>query len=189
MLIPLGILGASGAGIIPDYELISSTILGSSTATVLFDNLGTYSSTYKHLQVRWAVRSDASGSTVRNFQLRMNGDTGSNYRRHWLVGTGSSVVSNEPGASETFIQLNQIPAASETANAFQGGVMDILDAYSTSKNKTIRALSGWPGSSNQRIYLTSGLRVNTASLTSLTFFLNSNSFVTGSRFSLYGIKG
>jgi hypothetical protein len=58
---PLGILSAAGAGgggpLASDYELISTQILTSPQSSITFSSLGTYSSTYKHLQVRAVARS------------------------------------------------------------------------------------------------------------------------------------
>jgi len=67
-------------------------------------------------------------------------------------------------------------------------VLDILDAYSTTKNKTIRSLSGMTGGANN-LQLYSGLWNNTAAISSLNIFPGATNFVAGSRFSLYGIRG
>jgi hypothetical protein len=69
-----------------------------------------------------------------------------------------------------------------------GGILDILDYGSTTKNKTVRLLQGFPGSL-KIIRLISGARYNTAAVTSVTFTAQAGSFTTASRFSLYGIKG
>ena len=79
--------------------------------------------------------------------------------------------------------------ASGPANAFGAGVYDILDPYSTTKNKTTRLFGGRGFvTGDHKIVLASGLWRNTASVTSIDLVANDN-FVTGSRFSLYGIKG
>jgi hypothetical protein len=181
MLIPLGFLAGSG-GVEGDYELIETTILSSTASDVTFSGLGTYSSTYKHLQVRY-VATVGSGSN--RSRLRINGDTGTNYATHLLFGSGSS-VSSAAGASATQIALG---AVTPVTNAFSAGVIDLLDAYSTSKNKTVRALAGNTNSTSQEIALTSGVFLSTASITSITLRPDSDSYSIGSRFSLYGIKG
>ena len=180
----LGIFSAAGAGgVAGDYELISSTILGSNTASVTFSGLGTYASTYKHLQIRMVSKtSDASSLGV---LTRFNSDTGSNYSWHVLLGNGSA-VSSAAGTSTTFMYGGIQPRSVDTANAFGASVIDILDSYSTSKNKTIRSLSGVIGS---RIDLYSGNWRNTSSLTTIDIISENGSFITASRFSLYGIKG
>jgi hypothetical protein len=182
---PLGILSAAGAavGFQSDYELISTTVLGGTATSVTFSSLATYASTYKHLQIRTAARSDNASTTIA-MDLVMNADTAANYALHGLEGNGTSVGSYAQGdASAAF--LVPVPANSFTASAFGASITDILDAYSTTKNKTIRTLGGHTSS----IQLTSGHRRSTDSTTSLEVKSRTGSFIAGSRFSLYGIKG
>jgi hypothetical protein len=188
MLIPFGILSAAGvSGVVPgDYELISTTILGTATASVTFSSLGDYASTYKHLQIRTVARGNNASQNVA-MDLRLNGDTSANYALHLLEGTGSIVYSFAQTSTDV-IFLTQIPANSFTANGFGAATTDILDAYSTTKNKTVRTLAGYGGSVNS-IQMTSGHRRSTDSTTSIQVFSRSGSFIAGSRFSLYGIKG
>jgi hypothetical protein len=189
MLIPLGFLAGSGGGVASDYELIESVILGSSQSSVTFSSLDTYSSTYKHLQIRWTARSDRSGQDNDVLGIRFNGDSGSNYAFHRLGGDGSSVFS-ESGTSQTLPAFGYtVAAGTTTSNSFGAGVIDILDPYSTTKNKTVRVLSGLTGGRSW-VFLASGLWMNTASATSITVDqLYGPNFIAGSRFSLYGIKG
>ena len=187
MLIPFGVLSAAGAGG-SDYELIETNILGSAQAEVVFSSLATYASTYKHLQIRMVARTNRAGDDGENVGVRLNADTGSNYADHVLVGNGSSVQS-AAGTSQTRMVLAVVTATTATANAFGVSVIDILDSYSTTKNKTLRALAGLQATSS-RVYLMSGLWMNTASITSATLLpLSGGSFIAGSRFSLYGIRG
>jgi len=186
----LGIFSAAGAGggaFASDYELIESYILGSNQASVNFTGLGTYSSTYKHLQVRMVtrtVRTEINDSVISRF----NADTGSSYAWHRLIGNGSS-VSSSSGTSQSYILNDATAGNTFTTNGFFPAVIDILDPYSTTKNTTTRTLIGGAGSYNA-IQLNSGVWLNTASVTSFQLLpLNSANFLTGSRFSLYGIKG
>jgi hypothetical protein len=109
---------------------------------------------------------------------------------HGLFGRGSSVVSFSVTGDTSIRILQDTPTASfVTANTFSGAVIDILDPFSTTKFKTVRSLSGFAASSNF-IGLGSGLWRDTASTTSLTLLsVSGTSLLTGSRFSLYGIKG
>ena len=66
-------------------------------------------------------------------------------------------------------------------------ILDVHDYASTSKNKTIRSLNGNDQNGAGDIYLTSGLWLSTAAVTSLTLFTSANYLNT--TFSLYGIKG
>jgi hypothetical protein len=180
----LGIFSAAGAGgaVAGDYELIQTQILTSSEASVTFSNLGNFASTYKHLQIRAVVRSSSSFD---NFFMRFNSDTGSNYAHHRLIGNGSTVTST--GSSSQTSMAVGVLSDSGTANVFSPNVIDILDAYSTTKNKTFRSLYG--DTVSPTIRLNSGFWINTASLTTINFTAGALNFATGSRFSLYGIRG
>jgi hypothetical protein len=186
----LGIFSAAGAGGVvagSDYDLLETQILGSSQASVVFSSLGTYSATYKHLQIRYVARS-ARTEVNDGIQIRLNGDSGSNYARHNLAGSGSA-VSASAGVSVTSTLSLPIAANSATASAFGAGVIDFLDAYSTTKNKTIRGFGGISSNFNELAFQ-SGLWLNTAGMTSLTLLSTTgNNIATNSRFSLYGIKG
>jgi len=190
-LFPLGILSAAGVSgaVAPDYELIQTQILGSNQASVTFSNLADYSSTYKHLQIRAVARTAQSG-TSRAFSVRVNSDTGSNYAWHLLTADGSSVAS-QAGSSQSFMYLGQISGTDSESNVFSASVVDVLDAYSSTKNKTFRSLAGSVRTDGNRIRLFSGFWNNTASITSLTLLgeNQSSDFAAVSRFSLYGIKG
>jgi hypothetical protein len=187
MLIPFGILSAAGAGVgvAGDYELIETSILTSSASSVTFSNLGTYSSTYKHLQIRAVARSTRSGETDSIMAARINGVT-SGYFVHELQGNGSSVNSSA-STSQTSMRIGIVTAANSTANAYGATVIDILDPYSTTKNKTFRALTGQ--TNLDRIRLSSGSLALTNSTTEITLLDQFANFVAGSRFSLYGLKG
>jgi hypothetical protein len=185
MLIPLGFLAGSG-GVQGDFELIETYTLGSSQANVTFSNLNTYSSTYKHLQVRYTVRSTRTGFDSSGLAIRLNGDTGSNYASHVLRGNGTNVASGAATSTASPEIGNSIPAS--TANSFAAGVVDVLDPYSASKNTTVRNLGG--STTPAYVHLSSVLWNNTASITSIQFYdVTAANLFTGSRFSLYGVRG
>jgi hypothetical protein len=185
MLIPFGTLAASGAAPAGAYELISTTVLGSTESSVTFSSLGDYASTYKHLQIRAVTRS--SGSVSESVYFRFNGDTGSNYSWHGLNGSGSGASSfGYPDFSLMGLSLQ--PGSNSPSNSFAFCTIDILDAYSTTKNKTARSLAGFTGANNFIRLYSSSWR-NTSALTSITILPEASSFATGSRFSIYGIKG
>jgi len=168
-----------GAAAAPAYELISTTILSSAAASVTISSIP---SGYKHLQVRTMIWNDNSNGLVR---MRVNGDTGTNYSAHRLGGNGSSVASASY-LSNPFMYVADLTASSSTTQS--PGIIDILDYASTTKNKTVRGFSSFV--STMEVHLYSGLWMNTAAITSLTFLDNANYQINaGSRFSLYGIKG
>ena len=183
----LGILNAQatggGAGA---FDLLETTTLTSSASSVTFSGLDAYSD-YKHLQIRHISRLDTafSGGTV---FFNLNGDTGSNYARHFILGSGSSVTVTAQSSVVYGDAANSVGGA-EATSIFGGAVLDILDFSSTSKNTTTRALGGVAGSSYYSIKLVSSLWNNTSAVTSINLnTLGSGNFVAGSRFSLYGVK-
>jgi len=176
--------GGAAAG---SYELISTSLVTSTVSSVVLTNSGAWTP-YKHLQIRITARADTAGSIADNFMMRFNADTGSNYfREHYLKGNGSSVTSGSEGTS-TSIFVGSLTAANATTNVFASNIIDILDHAGT-KNKTTRSLNGYHSASFPQIKLSSGLWMSTAGLSSITFSAQSGNLVSGSRFSIYGIKG
>jgi hypothetical protein len=182
-LFPLGILSAAGAGgpaFDSDYELITSQILGLTSDFITFTSISTYASTYKHLQLRYVVRGSDD-----NFLIRLNGVSSASYATHRLVGNGSGVSSSN-APSNSWMWAGITAPNSTASGVFSGGVIDFLDIYNNSKNKTIRTLSGYAASANN-VNLASGFFNSTAAITSIDIL--GSIFAVGSRFSLYGIKG
>jgi hypothetical protein len=183
MPIPLGVLavaGAGGGGAAGNaYELLETQVLGSAAASVDFTGLGTYASTYQHLQLRISNKSASTNSQV---FLTFNNDSGNNYSFHEMIGTGSAVESYA-STSQPRIQAWQLPPTT----GFTGAVMDILDPFETTKNKTTRSFGGQAESTYNQIRLGSGLWMNTASVTSIKLTGGVN-IAAGSRFSLYGMR-
>jgi len=167
-----------------DFELIESVFLSANTATVTFSNLNRYATEYSHLQIRCTTRSTAnqiwdSGS------LRFNDDSSNNYAVHSLGGIG---LYSEAGTSRNNISIlsGGMPGATLTTNSFGASIIDILDAYSTVKNKTIREFNGATGG-EFRVRLGSGLWINTTPINNIALTCSGN-FVASSRFSIYGIR-
>jgi hypothetical protein len=191
----LGVVQAQAAGDVSfgSYDLLATEILTGSAASVTFSSLGDYAADYQHLQIRGAIRTIRSGQTNSEASVRFNADTGSNYAHHFLRGTGSAVQS-AAATSQTSISISDGTSSStSTASSFSAVVLDILDPFETTKYTTTRHLFGnsattYFGSGDIR--LASGLWMNTASLTSITFMdRNATAYDIGSRFSLYGIRG
>jgi hypothetical protein len=182
MLIPLGFLAASGAGVVDAYEHIATAFGTGSSATITFADIP---QDYKHLQIRYMGRVASSGARL---YLRMNGVSSSgNYRSHALFAssTTNSSVNYTLSTAIDFQRGFDIT----TSAAFIGGIIEVLDYTSTSKNTTVRGLYGGVGNVNA-VHLQSGVFLNTAAVTSLTITNNAAINITStSRFSLYGIKG
>ena len=182
-------LAGNAAFVLPgDFESIASASGNGSASSVTFSGI---SSIYKHLQIRLSVRGVRS-LAFEQLYLRLNGDSGSNYAFHYILGNGSSVGTSATTSTSVFL-VNEMPAANETANVFSTSVINILDSNSTNKNTTMRSLSGYENNGNTsnyngKVWFGSGLWINTAAVTSVTV-LSNGAFNANSRFALYGIKG
>jgi hypothetical protein len=169
------------------YDALATyTVPSGGLSTITFAGLPT-GGQYQHLQIRWLARSTVAGSED-STTLRFNSDSGSNYSWHFLFGNGSSANASN-GTSTTGIYPWAVPASSFLGSSFGVNVIDILDAFSTTKNKTTRALAGYDNNStNGRIALASGLWMNTNAINSITL-TNSANWDQYSQFALYGVKG
>ncbi len=188
--------GASAAAA-TSYESIATTTVGAGGASsVTFSSIP---STFTHLQVRALGRTDRPTYNVGSYSVTFNGDTGSNYSRHYMRGIPASPgasVDAGGGASQTFIDLGQFAGSTASSGIFGMGITDILDYANTNKNKTVRhigavdtngAASGVAGF----VQVSSGAWLNTSAITSLTFtpIEGASNFTQYTSFALYGIKG
>lgn len=169
--------GGAGGGAATAYESIATVTGDGSSSSITFSSIA---STWTHLQIRMSGINN-SGSLY----MRINGDTGTNYSRHYLYGNGSAVYA-AGAASSNLIYLN--PNGGNTTSP-QGGIIDVLDYASSSKNKTIRSLVGVDMNGSGSIWLASGAWLSTSAITSITLAFDYNNILTGSTFALYGIKG
>jgi hypothetical protein len=181
MLNNIAALIGGAAPVVGDYESIATVNGTGSSGVITFTSIP---STYKHLQIRGVGGSTTTGSYS---VLNINGDTGSNYKQHWLQGAGSGTPGAGVGSGPTSIDLYS--TANATANSQAAFVIDILDYTSTNKNKTIRSFAGVDNNGSGFVDLDSGLYFATpAAITSLSFTINAGSWRTTSSFALYGIK-
>jgi hypothetical protein len=167
------------AGAVPSSEyLIESRVLGTNSATVVFDNLDQFSGVYRHLMVVATPIITVSGTLA---YMHLNGDTGTNYSRHYLDGNASTAFSSGEANS------NSMYFAYWNAGDVQPSavVCEILDAYSTTKNKSARSIGGRAGTSPMASVYSGSWR-NTSPISSITIASTQN-FQIGSRFSLYGM--
>ena len=177
-----GTLSTGAPPVAPNsYESIATVSVGSGgSGTITFSSIP---SGYEHLQIRAINLGSASGTDVR---IRFNSDTGSNYRTHYLYGQGSSAVAGASGAT-TYATIALTSLSTDKPSVL---VTDILDYRSTSKNKTIRSLTGMDNNGSGYILLYSGLWFATpAAITQIDITPNSGNFNQYSSFALYGIKG
>jgi hypothetical protein len=167
------------------YESIATVTVGSGgSATISFSSIP---ATYTHLQIRGIIRSTNSGTDA-NARLRFNSDTGSNYRYHYLGGSGSGSGYAGDSGAVTFAYAGLASAASSTSGVFGVQLIDILDYSNTSKNKTVRSLTGVENNGSGYIELDSSLWMNTVAINNISIFFTSGNLAEYSHFALYGVR-
>lgn len=159
------------------YTTLATTTLGSAQSSVTFSSI---SGSYTDLIV---IANVGCSSASQRAGWRVNSDTGSNYSRTILVGTGSAASSdresNATAAYGIFDATNGVPTS------LNGNFITQFQNYSnTTTNKTAitryNDAGGGTGASVQ-------LWRSTSAITSITFLLSGGNWIAGSTFSLYGI--
>ena len=177
-----GLLSGAGAPASTNsYESIATITGTGSSGTISFTSIP---STYKHLQVRLMGKSTSTGTYT---LLTFNGDsTSANYATHSVYGNGSAAGA-EAFANNGSMSGGFVTASSDTG--FGVAVLDVLDYANTSKNKTLRGLTGRDNNGSGIVALISGAWFSTSAVNRLDITINAGSWATTSTFALYGIKG
>lgn len=159
------------------YEPIATTTLSSTASDVTFSSI---SGSYTDLVlVENGKVSSGAGSYSR---IRFNSDTGSNYSATYIYGNGTAAGSDRY-SNQTFIPVNYV-AAIET-NFNHNSIINIQDYSNSTTYKTVLARSNNAAAATDAA---AALWRSTSAITSITYYLNSGSWATGSTFTLYGIK-
>jgi hypothetical protein len=159
------------------YEPIASQTLGSAAATVTFSSI---SGTYTDLIL--ISQAQNTGGTWGTFNVRVNGDSGTNYSRTYMYGNGSSTGSGR--------QINTTESVIGTIPASSGGFftlvkINFMNYSNTTTNKTFICTEN---DVSNAATATVNLWRNTAAITSIAIFSSVGNLATGSTFTLYGIK-
>ena len=178
---PFAFLAAGG-----DFESIATVSVGGGGASSI--EFTSIPGTYQHLQVRGisaGIRSDGNPGwwTV---NVEFNGDTG-NGALHQLYGTGSAAAAY--GATSTKPGFASTTGYSSVSTTMTASVVDILDYANTSKNTTVRSLTGADRNGAGNISIYSGLWISTSAVTSMKLLPdNCTGWHQHTTFALYGIK-
>ena len=160
------------------YTPIATQTATGSPSSITFSSIP---NTYTHLQIR------AEYITGYNYcYVQFNGDTGTNYSAHNIYATGTGT----PGAGGSASQSQFTIGISNTTSYPSVAVADILDYSSTTKNKTVRSLSGQDQNGSGIVLLNSGLWLSTAAINQITISAQSGNgnLAANSSFALYGVK-
>jgi hypothetical protein len=136
--------------------------------------------TYRDLILIGNVKASA---TVDNMNMRLNGDTGSNYSYVIMRGNGSSTFSSSE-ASQTFMRMDLFPSGvTTTGNA--NYIVQVMDYAQTDKHKTVLNRHN---DAAQLVGAIAGRYAITTAVSSVSFFINSTTFAAGTTFQLFGVN-
>ena len=162
------------------YQKVQSVTLRRTQATVTFSSI---SGAYTDLVL---VLSPIANTASNSYPtLIFNSDTGSNYSRTFIRGNGTT-PSTDKAANESLGYLiggNVV----QTDSAFNG-IVHINNYSNTTTYKNWLARTNSATGTNASIEFTVGMWRSQSAITSIAISIGSNSFVSGSTFTLYGIK-
>jgi hypothetical protein len=170
------------------FAISAQTVGSSGVASITFSNIP---STYTHLQIRGILKSNRPSSDFSGWAwIAVNGNQGARYHTLYALSANAS-VSGYAGVPATDVGLILAATGSTSAatNMFGVCIIDILDYKNTTKNKTLKILSGAEtNTTGGFVGLTSYLVNSTNAITSITIGgTDSTNLLQYSSFALYGI--
>lgn len=157
------------------YESIATQTLGSATATVTFSSIP---STYTDLVL---VCNFGASSSGQDFTFQFNGDTGTNYSFTRMYGNGTSAVSGrETNQSKIYADSVGVSTSLQAADIIQ-----VMNYSNTTTYKTALVRVADAAKSTEAVV---GLWRSTSAINSISLAMTSGNLLSGSTFSLYGIK-
>ena len=158
------------------YEPIATTTLSTASSSVTFSSIP---QTYTDLVLVWSGLNSASNAE--GFQIKVNSGSGTLQSLTRLQGNGSTASSA--------ISANGDPSCGVTGNAGRDTIIANIMNYSNSTTyKTIISRYNSTGGTDDRVGIYVNLTRDTAAITSLLISSTSGNFISGSTFTLYGIK-
>ena len=154
------------------YEPIATTTLGSNTATVTFSSIpGTYTDLV--LVAAGSMTSQTDGV------ITFNSDTGNNYSRTYMFGNGTSAISGRNTSSGALLVCYW-------GTGRNHAIINIQNYANTTTYKTAISRNTNPANDT---YAGIAMWQSTSAITRIDFACTSSqSWTTGSVFTLYGIK-
>jgi len=171
------------------YTLISSNVLTSSQASVVFSSIP---ATYTDLILRFSARA-ATDTSPSSMGIKLNADTGNNSATYLRVIAGPSVESLRRSGTDSgnylFDRFTDT-ASDETSNTFSNAEV-YIPSYTVSQNKPVSLFTVNEANVATTLYspnIGAGLFRNTAAISSITIMNLSGNMASGSSFYLYGIS-
>lgn len=164
--------------ITPTYTLLNQVTLAATSSAVTFSNIPQNFGDLVLVVSTAAGNLGAAGGTARNLLARLNNDSGANYPRVAMSGDGSTVryLNN----TENWLALDWY---GNTNSGTHVHIIQIMDYSAIDKHKTVL----------DRVVSTAAAEAlvlrwtNTAAVTTISFFYDSNTLAAGSTFYLYGV--
>ncbi len=161
--------------------VLGDTVLTASAASITFSDIP---QNFSHLRIECGLRGNGTGGQS-DLWLRFNGDAGTNYACQYGVTVAGTATGDEL-FGQTQIFMGYTPCL---ANVFDDKGIYIRDYASMQKNKSaycafaakVNLLSGY-----LLIGSSAGWWPFNTAITSISLLLNSNTFASGSRATLYG---
>jgi hypothetical protein len=184
-------LGGNAAFIPTSYESIATLTAAGGETSLTFSSIP---GTYKHLQIRGIGRLSGTTEGYGYSYIRFNSGP---QATHALLVHGTTVTLD--GATSTFYQIpNAMAPSNAPAGTYGALIIDIHDYASTTKLKTARGFSGYNTNGAALTYyhgvglssaLATGLGTSALTSVAITSGPFGETFVAGSTYALYGIKG
>lgn len=159
------------------YEPIATQNGTGSSATVTFSSIP---STYTDIVL---VANPVFTVNAANINIRINGDTGTNYSDTYINGNGTTAASARD-TNQTLIYFSGTSTGVTTANR-DNGIAHFMNYSNTTTYKTVLIRYNQAG---QIVVGEVGLWRNTAAITSISLIATTGNLDTASTFTLYGIK-
>lgn len=164
-------------------QLLGSTELTGSAASITI----AVPAGFNALMGYWGARSDTASAVV-NMVLRLNGDTGNNYRWQAVQVENATVTGSNSAGATSFIEIGVAPAATATANYFGCGDFSIPAPGGTLFKTAIGKSFGIDTTSDSFVGTYGGMWLSTSAITSVSLIATSGNLVAGSMFTLYGMN-
>ena len=156
------------------YEPIATNTLGSGQSSITFSSIP---STYTDLVLVAAIK----GTSTIYRQLTVNGDNGSNYSITEVIGDGSSAGTSRQSNATA---MGMMEATNSSSDGTAVSIFNFMNYANTTTYKTVITRSN----KYDRTAAIVGLWRSTSAINSITLSAYSNTYATGSTFTLYGIK-
>jgi hypothetical protein len=155
------------------YDMIANNTLSTATNTFNFNSIA---ATYTDL----VLIATYDCSTASALQLRFNGDTGSYYSDTDIYTSGSTAeISNSSNQTRMY--------CGDTRSGYtNSSIINIFNYANTTTYKSVSVKSG--NNSYLEFMANSWFNPTIQAINSITVFLATGNFTSGSKFTLYGIK-